>query len=484
MTRLPGTESLGVPSGNTSPPPTVPPTLSAEAGAALVRGHLAAPLAQVHARTTGHLNGKLVESLGLLGYLRDFVAADGVELTDARGRRYLDFLAGYGSIPLGHNHPGVAGAVKAAIDAGVPHFILMAPEALPAALAAKLAQLAPGDLSMVFLMSSGSEAVDGALKLARAVTRRPRFVAARRGYHGATFGAMAVTGDPRLEVFEPLGDRALVPWGDAAAIEQQLKKRDVAAVILEPIQAEGGVVLPPPGYLADVARLCERHGTLFILDEVQTGLGRTGTMFTCEREGVVPDVMVLAKGLSGGLVPISAYITRPALWRKAYGTLATCELHCTTYRGGPLACAAALATIEAIETGGLVAHADRLGRVLGDKLRAATAGHALVRDVRGRGLLWGLELATSKDGVVAELIAQWLVVGLLERGIVTQVTTLAPSVVRIEPSLVIEEAHLDRLAAAVADVLATHATGAIASLLGVGKRLLQQRIDAVLGRGV
>lgn len=450
--------------------------------AELIQRALAAPRDQVHARTTGHLNGKFIESMNLLGYLRDFVGADGVELTDAAGKRYLDFLAGYGSIPLGHNHPAVAAAVKAAIDAGVPHFILMAPEALPAELATRLAALAPGDLSMVFLMSSGSEAVDGALKLARAVTRRPRFVAAHRGYHGATFGAMAVTGDPRLEVFEPLGDRTLVPWGDAAAVEKQLKKRDVAAVILEPIQAEGGVNLPPPGYLADVQRLCDKHGTLFILDEVQTGLGRTGTMLACEREHVVPDVVVLAKGLSGGLVPISAYITRPDLWKKAYGTLASCELHCTTYRGGPLACAAALATLEQIEVHGLVARAERLGQHLGEKLRAATAEHALVRDVRGRGLLWGIELATSKDGLAAGFIAQWLVVGLLERGIVTQITTLAPSVIRVEPALIVDEAHIDRFADALADVLATHATGKLSSLLGAGKRMLQQRIDAVLGR--
>lgn len=457
-------------------------TLTPEAAAALIRGLLATPTDEVHARTTAHLNGKFVESLGLLGYLRDFVAAAGVELTDSRGRRYLDFLAGYGSVPLGHNHPAVAAAVRAALDAGVPHFILMAPEALPAALAARLARLLPGDLAMVSLMSSGSEAVDAALKLARAVTRRPRFVSARRGYHGATFGAMAVTGDPRLEVFEPLGERALVPWGDAGALEPLLRKRDVAAVILEPIQAEGGVNLPPPGYLAEVARLCKRHGALFILDEVQTGLARTGTMFACEREQVAPDVIVLGKALSGGLVPISACVTRPDLWRKAYGTLATCELHCTTYRGGPLACAAALATLEAIAAGDLVAHAERLGGLLGDRLRSATTGHPLVRDVRGRGLLWGVELATGRDGVAAELVAQWLVVGLLERGIVTQVTTLAPSVIRVEPPLVIEPPHVDRLAAALADTLATHATGALSSLLGAGKRLLRQRLDAALGR--
>lgn len=447
----------------------------------LVRDHLATQRDRVHAMTTNHLNEKFIKSLNLLGYLRDFVSASGVELVDSSGRRYLDFLAGYGSVPLGHNHPAVAAAVKAAIDSGVPHFILMAPEALPAALGARIAALAPGDLSMAFLMSSGSEAVDGALKLARAVTRRPRFVGAVRGYHGATFGAMAVTGDSRLEVFEPLGERALVPWGDLAAIEAQLKKRDVAAVVLEPIQAEGGVNLPPPGYLAEVQRLCTRYGTLFILDEVQTGLGRTGTWFACERDGVVPDVLVLAKALSGGLVPISAYVTRPDLWRKAYGTLATCELHCTTYRGGPLACAAALATLEVIEATGLPARAAQLGDHVGARLRAATAGHPLIRAVRGRGLLWGIELA-ARDGVAAELVAQWLVVGLLERGIVAQVTTLATAVIRVEPPLVIEEAHIDRFAEALRDTLATHSTGTLASLVGVGRRMIKQRFDAVIGR--
>jgi putrescine aminotransferase len=456
-------------------------SLDPDDGAALIRRHLGAPRAEVHARTTAHQNGKLVESLNLLGSLRDFVGGEGVELVDANGRRYLDFLAGYGAVPLGHNHPGVAAAVRAALDAGVPHFLQLGPEALPAALAAKLAEIAPGDLSMVGLMSSGSEAVDGALKLARAVTRRPRFVAARRAYHGVTFGAMAVTGDPRLDAFAPLGERAHVPWGDADAIEKQLRKRDVAAVILEPIQAEGGINLPPPGYLADVERLCRRHGALFILDEVQTGFGRCGTLLACDREQVVPDVLVLGKGLSGGLVPVSAYVTRPGLWRKAYGTHATCELHATTYGGGPLACAAALATIEAIVTGALVPRAERLGQHLGDQLRAATSGHPLVREVRGRGLLWGIELATTR-GLAPALIAQWLVVGLLERGIVTQVTTLAPSVIRVEPPLVVEEAHLDAFCTAVRDVLATHATGTLASLLGAGKRLVQQRIDAVLGR--
>jgi putrescine aminotransferase len=225
-----------------------------------------------------------------------------------------------------------------------------------------------------------------------------------------------------------------------------------------------------------VAALCRRYGSLFILDEVQTGLGRTGAMFACQREGVTPDVMVLAKALSGGLVPVSAYLTTRDLWQRAYGDLARCELHCTTYRGGPLACAAALATVEVIVRDRLDARAAELEVHLGQRLRQATARHPLVREVRGRGLLWGIELATAQDGIAAALIAQWLVVGLLERGFVTQVGTLAPSVVRVEPPLVVEPEHIDRFADAVREVLAEHATGRLASLLGAGRRIVASRL--------
>jgi putrescine aminotransferase len=309
----------------------------------LVRAAAAAPAADVRRRHADHLNPTFLQAIDLVGFGRDFARGDGMWLRDADGREVLDFLAGYGATPLGHNHPDVRAAIDEVLAAGVPHFMLVSPQPMASAVAERLARLAPGDLSIAYLASSGSEAVEGALKLARAVTRRPRFVAAEGGYHGTTTGAVAVTGSAACRApFGPLLDCGFVPWGKVEAIERELRRRDVAAVVLEPIQAEGGVRLPPPGYLAEVRRLCVRYGTLLVIDEIQTGLGRTGSMFACEAEGVEPDVVLVAKALSGGLAPISAYLTRRDLWKRAYGTLDRYDLHCTTFSGGPIGCAAAV----------------------------------------------------------------------------------------------------------------------------------------------
>jgi putrescine aminotransferase len=433
----------------------------------------------VNAMTTAHLNGKFVESLGLLGYLRNYVRADGVKLWDDQGNVYTDFLAGYGSVPLGHNPPEIIEALRDALDAKLPHFILMAPEVLPARLAQRLAQLAPGKLDMAFLSSSGSEAVDGALKLARAATHRQRFVYAAGGYHGSTFGAMSVTSDRRNQaMFSPLGSNVEVPWGDVAAVERALKARDVAGVIVEPIQAEGGIRLPPPGYLAAVAKLCQSYGSIFIVDEIQTGLGRTGSMFACTTEGVVPDILLLAKALSGGMVPASCYLTRPELWAKAYGSLQKCEVHCTTFRGGPLACTAALATLDAIVDNELIPRVQGLGVALGAELARVTANHRIVKEVRGRGLLWGIEIDGFGSDIANMLAAQWIVVGLLERGYVTQVATLAPHVVRVEPSLIIERADLMGFCKALDEVLREHANGRLRTVAGVVTKLVSNHIPA------
>lgn len=449
-----------------------------------LRDYLELGAPEVCELTTAHINGKFVEALSLFDYLRNFRRASGMHLWDEHGRQYIDMLACYGAAPLGHNHPEVRAAISEALDSELPHFILVAPEVLPSVLAKRIAALMPGDLSVSFFASSGSEAVDGALKLARAATRRSRFVYADGAYHGSTFGALSVTGDRgHRRSFEPLlADATAVPWGNPGAIEAELRKRDVAAVILEPMQGEGGINLPPPGYLSRVAAACRRYGALFIADEVQTGLGRMGAMFACEQENVVPDIMVLAKALSGGLVPISAYTTRPEVWERAYGTLANHELHCTTYRGGPLACAAALTTLDVIEREGLPARAAELGRYLGERLRGVAGSHRLVREVRGRGLLWGIELQTAKHGITADFVAQWLVVGLLERGIVTQVGSLAPNVVRIEPPLIAEREHIDAMIDALGDTLENHSTGKLPSLAKATGRLLGNKLDQLRGR--
>jgi putrescine aminotransferase len=422
----------------------------------------------------------MVEALGLLGYGRDFVRGEGVTLWDAEGRAYRDFLAGYGTLLLGHNHPEVRDAVAEVLRAGVPQFMQVSPQPLAAALAARLARLAPGGLDIAYFMSSGSEAVDGALKLARAATRRPRFVSADRAFHGITFGALSVTGhDKHRAPFEPLlPDAARVPWGDAGAIDKQLRRRDVAAVILETMQGEGGFRPPPAGYLADVRRLCHRYGTLLVLDEVQVGLGRTGRMFAYEREGVAPDVLVLAKGLSGGLVPVSAILSRRDVWTRAYGSLARYDVHASTFSGGALAAAAALATLEILERDRLAARAEELGERLGRALRAAVGGHPMVRDIRGRGLLWGIELFAPGGALGATAVGQQVAVGLMRRGMVTQVGTQAPDVIRAEPPLVAREEDVDAFARALGDTLREDAPSAVAAIGGAAKSFLTAKLNA------
>lgn len=447
-----------------------------------IRELIARPARRVRELHARHINPTFVEAMGIFGCGRDYVRAEGVQLWDAEGREYIDFLSGFGAVPLGQNHPDVKAAVAEVLGSSILHFPLVTPGPLAASLAERLAQLAPHDLTMAYFGSSGSEAVEGALKLARAASRRERFVFAERAYHGTTLGALSVTGDAHHRApFEPLlPGTTSVPWGDTGAIERELRRRDVAAVVLEPIQGEGGIRLPPSGYLADVSRLCRRFGTLLVLDEVQTGLGRTGRLFACEDEAVEPDVLCLAKGLSGGIAPIGAYLTRPDLWKRAYGVLGRHELHCSTFSGAPLSCAAALATLEVIVTNGLAQRAGELGRRFGDRLRAATKGHRLVRDVRGRGFLWGIELA-APAGIGRELVGQWAVAGMVERGIVTQVCGQAPDVLRAQPPLVAEPHHLEAFVTALTGMLEEHARTPLGALAAGAGRLLRHGLAGLGG---
>lgn len=446
--------------------------------AAVIAAALRLPAEEVGRLHAEHINPTFIAALRSLGYGRDFVRGAGTRLWDAAGKEYLDCLSGYGALPLGHNPPEVIAALEEVLHAGLPGFLQVAPHALSSALAQRLARLTGGELPIAFFASSGSEAVDGALKLARAATRRPRFVYAERAFHGTTFGAVSVTGSVAARaLFAPLlPGSAACPFGDAAAVERELRRRDVAAVLLEPMQGEGGMRPPPAGYLAEVRRLCRRYGSMLILDEIQTGLGRTGATFTWQEEGVVPDVLLVGKGLSGGLMPISAYLTTSRLWERAYGTLAHYDLHSTTFGGGALACAAALATVEIIERDGLPARARALGEQLGRRLRAAAAGHPLVREVRGRGLMWGVEL--QAPGPLSDLSAQWLAVGLMEQQVVTQVSVLAKGVLRVQPPLTIAEDDLGRAADAMAAVLA----GPAASLYRVTKGAVGRIVAGHLGR--
>ena len=377
------------------------------------------------------------------------VRARGTTIWDHSGKAYLDFAGGYGVFTLGHSHPRVVAAVRAQLDlmalSGKTMF-----DPLAGRLARAIAGIAPGDLSISFFSNSGAEAVEGALKLARAATGRTKFVATKGAYHGKTFGALAVSGrEPYKTSFGPLvADVVHVPYGDTAALEAALAPdlgRDAAAFIVEPVQGEGGVVVPPLGYLRRARELCDASGALLVVDEVQTGLGRCGYTFACERDGVVPDVMTLAKGLSGGVMPIGAYVARPAAWNAAYAKAPLA--HTSTFGGSPLACAAALAALEVLATDGLVENARARGEqlLLGAQTIAAEYP-SVVREARGLGLLAGIELRNEGYGgtIVPEM---------LKSGVTVAWTLNAQRVIRLEPPLIVTAEEVRRALEALRDAV-------------------------------
>jgi len=371
------------------------------------------------------------------------VRAAGTNVVAADGKTYLDFAGGYGVFTLGHSHPEVVAAVHAQLDRmALSSKVMFSP--LTGRLARELARIAPGDLAISFFANSGAEAVEAAIKLARAATGRTTLVATHDAYHGKTLGALSVSGAQTYRApFAPLvPDVIHVPFGDAAALAAALRgdSAGAAAFIVEPIQAEGGVNVPPVGYLAEARRLCDETGALLIADEVQTGLGRCGLRFACDAEAVVPDVLVLAKGLSGGVVPIGAAVARPTVWQAAYGRAPL--LHTSTFGGNPLACAAALAALHVLERDDLVERARMHGEALLAGARAVAAAFPeVIAAVRGRGLLVGVELAHEGFGgtIVPEM---------MRRGVTAAWTLNRQRVIRLEPPLIVSAGEIDAALAA------------------------------------
>jgi putrescine aminotransferase len=412
-----------------------------------------------------YANTSLVSLLSLLDFDKRYVKAEGVKVWDVAGREYLDFLGGYGSLNLGHNHPRVWEAVEKV--KGSPTILQATLSPLVGALAKNLAIITPGDLRHSFFCNSGAEAVEGALKTARLATGRTGIVYAENSFHGKTMGALSVTGRHKYQKpFEPLIPNCrAVPFGDLKALEEELKKGDVATFIVEPIQGEGGVTIPPTGYLKEAEGLCRKHQVLFIVDEIQTGFGRTGRMFACEYEEVEPDMMCLSKSLGGGLLPIGAFVVKEKVWKKAYGGMNSCLLHTTTFGGNLLSCAAALAAIEVLVEEDLPAKAKEKGTDFLAKLKVLEEKYAMIKEVRGKGLMIGVEFAEPTKGwfkklsaglinklsqeYFASLVASEL---LNEHGIITAYTLNNPNVIRLQPPLVVTEEELDKLVEALEEI--------------------------------
>jgi putrescine aminotransferase len=391
-----------------------------------------------------HLNPAWVRAYKFLGVETLEVEAEGAVIRDAYGREYLDFACGPAVFILGHRHPKVVEAARRELDRMPLSVRIMANEPM-GELAELLAEVTPGDLQYVFLCNSGAEANEAAIKLARVATGRAEIVGMVGAFHGKTLGALSVSGREQYRApFEPLIPQVRhVPFGDAAALAEVVTSR-TAAVILEPIQGEGGVVVPPDGYLRDVRRICDAAGALLIVDEVQTGVGRTGRMWACEYDGVTPDVLTTAKGLGGGVAPVGAAVARPHLWAPL---IRSPLLHTTTF-GNRLGWAAAVATIKVIREEGLLPRAIEIGdRLQAGFRRAAEGAPGLVVAVRGRGCLVGVEFA---DPDVALLVLS----GLMQRRVLAFSGINQATVIRFAPPLVATDAQVDRAVEAFSEAVA------------------------------
>jgi len=411
-----------------------------------------------------YMNPALAQMLGLLNFDKRFVKASGMEVWDEEGNIYLDFLGAYGALNLGHNPPAVQEGLGKVQE--LPNLLQASLNGMAAALAHNLAQVTPGNLRHTFFCNSGAEAVECALKTARIATGRRKIIYCEGAFHGKTMGALSVTGRSKYQQpFAPLiPDCKAIPYGDVVALENELARGDAAAFIVEPIQGEGGVIVPPEGYLAKAREICSRYGTLLIVDEIQTGFGRTGRLFACEYENVVPDILCLAKSLGGGLMPMGAAVTTPEVWDRAYGSMDKALLHTSTFGGNTRAMAAGIAAVNAIVEQDLPRQAEEKGRYFMEGLKELQARHSLLTDVRGRGLLIGLEFAKPKGlvdrltgGAVSKFSEEYLgamVAGeLLNRyRIITAYTLNNPNVIRLEPPLIVTKEHIDKVLEALDDI--------------------------------
>jgi ornithine--oxo-acid transaminase len=408
------------------------------------------------------INPQFTRILKTIGFDREWARAQGAYLWDAAGNRYLDMLGGFGMFNVGRNNPRIRSALIEALELDLPGSVQMGTTALPPLLAEALLARMPDRLERVLFTSSGTEAIEAAIKLGRAASKRSRVVSAEHGFHGLTLGSLSVNGCPEFsDRFGPLlPDCELVPFGDLAALEQKLEHEDVALFMVEPIQGKG-VNLPPPGYLEGAQELCRRYGTFFCVDEVQTGFGRTGKLFAFEHWGLEPDMVPVAKSLSGGYVPVGALIMSKAVHEAVFDRMENALSHGSTFAPNELAMAAGLATLHEIDAQKLVERSERLGELLLEAGARLADRHEVVKEVRGRGLIWAIEFAEPPSGsrsyraierLQPGLFAQ-LVTGPLfsEHRILSQVAGHSMAVIKALPPLVVDEQDISWLEDALDD---------------------------------
>jgi len=407
------------------------------------------------------LNPQMGRILRTLGFDKVWRGGEGAHLIDADGERYLDLIGGYGVFAIGRNHPEAIAAIEEVMAARTANLPQLGVTLLSGVLAEQLLARAPGSVAAMVPANSGTEAVEAAIKIARAATGRPRVLYLEHAFHGLTLGALSLNGNAEFRD----GFGALLPgcaevaFGDLDALRRELDRGDVAAFVVEPVQGKG-VNLPPDGYLRDAQALCQQAGALFVCDEVQTGLGRTGRFLALEHSDLEPDIICLSKALSGGLVPIGAVLVSRTAFEKVFDGMEHSVRHGSTFGGNDLAAAAALATLRVLDRERLVARSEQLGGLLLELTRPLSERHEVVREVRGLGLMWAIEFGPPAgrarrslwDAVErrqAGLFSQLITAPLFhEHRILCQVAGHHLNVVKALPALCIEEDEIRRFAAA------------------------------------
>ncbi len=436
-----------------------------------------------------HVNPYFARLLKTTGFDRKFIRGSGAFLYDQDGHEYIDCIAGYAVHALGRSHPDVVSALQAALQSQHPGWVQFEVNPLAALLAKRLAKRMPGDLRYALFTSSGTEAVECAIKLSRKFTGRDAVLHCAKSFHGLTIGALAANGNPKLrEGFGTLGDSQSIPMNDLGALEAALASRRFAAFFIEPVQGKTCLCVDD-GYLREASRLCNAHGTLLVVDEIQTGIGRTGKFTALEHDaGCSPDIVVLSKALSGGFVPVGAVMVRADVWRGTFDSMTRSFVHTSTFQGGTLAMVAALTVLEVYDRERLGDHAAHMGEIIRSGYQEIALRQPGIAGVRGRGLMLGITLEKS---VWEKQISTIPVIGSLERvlfgqaftmellsshRILCQVTDSESNVLKFTPPLIVGSSECDQIVSAVDATFARFAKSAVPFVLGM-KQVLKNLVQ-------
>jgi len=440
-----------------------------------------------YALQSSFVNAQVPKMLHAIGFDKEFVRAEGAHYWDAEGNRYLDMLAGFGVFGVGRNHPVVREALHDALEAGLADMVQFDAPLLMGLLAEQLIARSPG-MERVYFCNSGSEAVEAALKFARCATGKPRILYCDHAYHGLTTGTLSVNGAQEFRKgFDPLLPDTMVRFGNLDDLKRELRKGGVAGLLIEPIQGKG-VNIPPDAFLREAHVLLKEHGALLITDEVQSGLGRTGKFYGHHYDDVQPDIITVAKALSGGFVPVGATLMRPGVFEKVYSSIDRVFVHASTFMGNALAMTAGLAALTVIDDEQLIDNANARGEELMVGLREIAASQPTIVDVRGRGLMIGIEfgkpstvrgkamwqtLNAARKGLFAQLVVVPL---FTEHRILTQVAGDHMAVIKLIPPLTITSDDVQEFLSAFDAVIKT-ADKPTGLALDFGKTLVKQALN-------